>query len=151
MKIAMGCDPNAMGYKTELMEYVKSLGYEVADYGSEDPIYANVAIRIAEDVAAGVCDRGIIFCGTGIGVSIAANKVKGAYAACISDIYQAQRAELSNNANIITIGAQVIGIELAKCFIKEYLQVQFNPASRSAPKVAAIINYEKNCEKEVKL
>ena len=143
MRIAMGCDPNATEYKAELIQYVKGLGHEVVDYGSDDPIYANVAFRAAEDVAAGICDRGILFCGTGIGVSIAANKVKGAYAACVSNVYQAQRAELSNDANIITMGAQVIGIELAKCFIKEYLSLQYDPASRSAPKVDAILAYEK--------
>ena len=67
--------------------------------------------------------RGILICGTGIGVSIAANKVPGAYAALVNNVYQAQRAQLSNNANIITLGAQVTGIELAKCLVKEYLSV----------------------------
>lgn len=142
MKIAMGCDPNAAEYKMQLMEYVANLGHTVVDYGSDDPIYANVAIQIAEDVVAGECDRGILFCGTGIGVSIAANKVPGAYAACIGDIYQAQRAELSNHANIITLGAQVVGVELAKCYIREYLEHQFDPSGRSAPKVEAIMAYE---------
>lgn len=142
MKIGIGCDPNAMDYKNTLKEYIIALGYDVEDYGSTDPIYANVAFRVAEDVAAGICDRGILLCGTGIGVSIAANKVKGAYAACVSNVYQAQRAELSNNANIITMGAQVIGIELAKIFIKEYLSLSFDPTSRSGPKVKAIIDYE---------
>lgn len=142
MKIAFGCDPNAMEFKKLLMGYVQGLGYETRDYGSDDPIYANVAFRLAKDVAAGVCDRGVLLCGTGIGVSIAANKVRGAYAACVSNIYQAQRAELSNNANIITMGAQVIGVELAKAFLKEYLEAQFDPNSRSAPKVAAILRYE---------
>jgi len=147
MKIAMGCDPNASDYKTEMMECVKSLGHEVVDYGSDDPIYANVAFKLAEDVAAGKCDRGILLCGTGIGVSIAANKVQGAYAACIGNVYQAQRAALSNNANIITLGAQVTGSELAKCFIKEYLGLQYDPAGRSAPKVGAIAAYEQRCSK----
>ena len=142
MKIALGCDPNAADYKVALIRYVESLGYETVDYGSDDPIYAHVAFRVAEDVAAGKCDRGILCCGTGIGVSIAANKVKGAYAACVSNVYQAQRAELSNDANIITLGAQVIGLELAKCFVKEYLSAKFDPASRSAPKVEAIVTYE---------
>ena len=142
MKIAVGCDPNATEYKKTLIEYIKSLGHEVIDYGSDDPIYANTAVKVAEDVAKGVCERGLIFCGTGIGVSIAANKVKGAYAACVSNVYQAQRAELSNCANIITMGAQVIGIELAKCFLKEYLSAEFDPSSRSAPKVQAIKEYE---------
>lgn len=78
--------------------------------------------------------RGILICGTGIGVSIAANKVPGAYAALVNNVYQAQRAQLSNNANIITLGAQVTGIELAKCLVKEYLSVTFDPESRSMPK-----------------
>ena len=95
MKVVFGCDPNATQFKLDLMEYVKSLGHEVADLGSDDPIYANTAIEVAKAVAAKEYDRGIIVCGTGIGVSIAANKVKGAYAACIHDVYQAQRAQLN--------------------------------------------------------
>ena len=87
MKIVFGCDPNATEFKLQLMEYVKGLGHEVADLGSDDPIYANTAIEVAKAVAAKEYDRGIIVCGTGIGVSIAANKVKGAYAACIHDVY----------------------------------------------------------------
>jgi ribose 5-phosphate isomerase B len=76
-------------------------------------------------------------------MSIAANKVEGAYAALITNVYQAQRAQLSNNANIITLGAQVTGIELAKALVKEYLSVTYDPNSRSAPKVDRILNYEK--------
>ncbi|MEE1228669.1 MAG: RpiB/LacA/LacB family sugar-phosphate isomerase [Lachnospiraceae bacterium] len=142
MKVVFGCDPNATDFKKELMEYVKGLGHEVADLGSDDPIYANVAIDVAKAVAAKEYDRGILLCGTGIGVSIAANKVKGAYAACIHDVYQAQRAELSNHANIITMGAQVIGINLAKELVKEYLSVTFDPQSRSMPKIQRIVDFE---------
>jgi ribose 5-phosphate isomerase B len=142
MKIAIGCDPNAVDLKKILIPFIEGKGYEVVDYGSDDPIYANVAIRVAEEVAKGVCDRGVLICGTGIGVSIAANKVKGAYAACVSNIYQAQRAALSNNANIITLGSQVIGPELAKCFVEAYLSLVYDPASRSAPKVDRIAEYE---------
>lgn len=142
MKIVFGCDPNADEFKVKLMEYVKSLGHEVEDFGSDDPIYANTAIKVAKAVAAKEFDRGIIVCGTGIGVSIAANKVKGAYAACIHDVYQAQRAELSNHANIITMGSQVVGIELAKCMVKEYLSCTFDPNGRSVKKVQRIVNFE---------
>jgi ribose 5-phosphate isomerase B len=113
------------------------------DYGSDDAVYANVAIALAEDVAAGKCERGVLICGTGIGVSIAANKVEGAYAALVSNIYQAERAQLSNNANIIAMGAQVIGIELAKRFVKEYLSLSFDSQSRSFPKVERIREYER--------
>ena len=142
MKIVFGCDPNADVFKKQLMEYVKGLGHEVADFGSDDPIYANTAIEVAQAVADKKFDRGVIVCGTGIGVSIAANKVKGAYAACIHDVYQAQRAELSNNANIITMGAQVVGIELAKCMVKEYLSCTFDPNGRSGSKVQRITDFE---------
>ena len=124
------------------MTYVAAKGHECVDFGSDDPIYANVAFRVGEAVAAGECDRGLLFCGTGIGVCIAANKVKGAYAALVNNVYQAQRAALSNNANIITMGAQVTGIEVAKMMVDEYLGNTFDPQSRSMPKVARITEYD---------
>ena len=143
MKIVFGSDPNADTFKKQLITYVESLGHEVTDFGSDDPVYANVAFRCAEATAAGEFDRAVLLCGTGIGMSIAANKVPGAYAACIHDIYQAQRAELSNHANVITMGAQVIGIELAKMMVKEYLSCTYDPESRSKDKVQRIIDFEK--------
>ena len=142
MKIAIGCDPNAEAFKQVLIPFIQSLGHEVEDFGSDDPIYANTAIRVGEAVAAKQYERGILVCGTGIGVCIAANKVKGVYAALVNNVYQAQRAQMSNNANIITMGAQVTGVELAKCLVKEYLSVQYDPNSRSAKKVARITQYE---------
>lgn len=142
MKVAIGCDPNAVDFKAQLIPYMEDLGYEVYDFGSEDPIYANVAIQVGEAVAGKEYDRGILICGTGIGVCITANKVPGVYAALVTDIYQAQRAVLSNNANIITMGSQVMGIELAKCLVKEYLSLTFDPNSRSAAKLARLMEYE---------
>ena len=143
MKVAIGCDPNATELKKILIPFIEKMGYEVKDYGSDDPIYANVAFAVAQDVAKGVCERGVLICGTGIGVSIAANKVQGAYAACVTNVYQAQRAALSNNANIITLGAQVTGSELAKCLVEAYLPLTFDPKSRSFPKVDRICKYER--------
>lgn len=142
MKIAFGCDPNAEVFKQEIMAYVKSLGHECHDLGSKDPIYANIAIEVAQKVASGEFDRGMLFCGTGIGVSLAANKVKGAYAALVNNVYQAERAQLSNNANIITMGSQVTGIELGKVLAERYLSVSFDPSSRSGPKVNRILEFE---------
>lgn len=142
MKIAFGCDPNAIEFKKGLMAKTTELGHEVVDYGSDDPIYANVAIKVAHDVVAHEADRGVLVCGTGIGVSIAANKVKGAYCACVSDVYQAQRATLSNNANLISMGSQVLGVETAKVLLEEYLNTAFDPASRSGAKVARICEFE---------
>ena len=83
MKIVFGCDPNATEFKKELMDYVKELGHEVEDFGSDDPIYANVAIACAKAVAAKEFDRGIVVCGTGIGVSIAARRICGMHPRCV--------------------------------------------------------------------
>lgn len=142
MKIAIGCDPNAKDLKNELIPFIENLGHEVKDFGSEDPIYANTAICLGEAVASKEYDRGILICGTGMGVCIAANKVKGVYAADVTNIYQAQRAQLSNNANVITLGSLVTGVELAKCLVKEYLSLTYNPNCRSAAKVERILDYE---------
>lgn len=142
MKLAFGCDPNAVDFKKQLMKYATELGCECVDYGSDDPIYANVAFTVAKEVAEGKCARGVLLCGTGMGVAIAANKVKGAYAVTLHDVYQAERAQLSNNANIITMGSQVLGVELAKILLREYLNHTYDPQSRSGPKVARIAAFE---------
>lgn len=141
MKIAMGCDPNAADMKLHMIEYVRGLGHEVVDFGSIDPIYAKVAFAVGEAVAAGEFDRGILFCGTGLGVMLAANKVPGCYAAVVSNVYSAQRACLSNNCNVITIGAQVTGIKIAEEMVKEYLSCTYEHNERSGAKVDAIVEY----------
>lgn len=142
MKIAIGCDQNALELKEQLKAFIMELGHVCVDFGGDEPIYANTAIRLAQAVAAEECDRGVLICGTGIGMCIAANKVKGAYAALVNNVYQAQRAQLSNRANIMTLGAQVTGVELAKCLVQSYLKEQFDPQSRSVPKVQRICDYE---------
>ena len=142
MKIAIGCDQNASELKEQLKAFIMELGHVCVDFGGDEPIYANTAIRLAQAVAAEECDRGVLICGTGIGMCIAANKVKGAYAALVNNVYQAQRAQLSNRANIMTLGAQVTGVELAKCLVQSYLKEQLDPQSRSAPKVQRICDYE---------
>lgn len=142
MKIAVGCDPNAALLKSKLIKVVEELGYTVDDLGSEDPIYANTAFRVAETVAAGKADKGILICGTGIGMSIAANKVKGAYAALISDVYSAQRACLSNDANIICLGAFTIGEKLACELVKAYLSHEFVHGTPSEQKVQRYKTYD---------
>jgi ribose 5-phosphate isomerase B len=146
--IAIGCDPNASRLKEIVKQHVLSLGFECVDYGSEDLIYANTAIRVAEDVAAGKHWRGILFCGTGIGVSIAANKVPGAYAALVSDPYSAERAAESNNANIICMGEFTLGTEVAKRLVEIWLKSSFTPGGRSGPKVQRIVQYEKSLQEK---
>ena len=141
--IALGCDPNATWLKEEVMEELTALGYEYQDYGSEDPIYANVAIEVAEAVASGKHDRGVLFCGTGIGVSISANKVPGAYCALVNNCYQAERAAKSNNANLIAMGSQVLGDKLARTLVRVWMESEYTPGGRSQPKVQRITDYEK--------
>jgi len=145
-KVAIGCDPNAAELKRIVIDHLQDLGYEVQDYGSEDPIYANVAFEVAEAVAAGVHDRGILICGTGIGMSLAANKVPGAYAALCADAYSAERSRKSNNANIMTLGSQTIGPEVAKVLVTIWMQSEYVPGGRSEAKIQRIYQYAREHE-----
>lgn len=140
--IAMGCDPNAVKEKKKLKELLEAKGYRIEDFGSDDPVYANVAVRVAQTVADGTCDRGILICGTGIGMSIAANKVKGAYAALVTDVYSAERARKSNNANICCFGAFTIGIKLMEKLVEVFLTSEFEPGCSSQVKVDKITEYD---------
>lgn len=143
MKIAIGCDPNAQEAKEKIIEYINKKGYgEVTDFGSTDPIYAHTAIQVAENVASKKYDRGILLCGTGIGVSLAANKVKGAYAALISDVYSAERARLSNDANIACMGAFTTGEKVREELVDAFLTNEFVPGCASQPKVDAFVEYD---------
>ena len=143
MKIAIGSDPNAVEEKYKLIEFIKksNLG-DITDFGSDDAIYANVAIEVAKQVSDKNFDRGILLCGTGLGMSIAANKVKGAYAALISDIYSAKRAVLSNNANIACMGAFTTGEKLREELIYAFLTNEFDNKSPSKIKVDAYVEYD---------
>jgi ribose 5-phosphate isomerase B len=137
MRIALGCDE--VGFP--LLEVIRGLlataDVEVVDFGvhSTDPVlYPNVALEVAQAVAAGTCDRGILICGTGIGMSITANKVPTVRAALCHDTYSAERARKSNDAQILTMGARVIGSEVAKQIVNAWLQSDFEGGG-SLPKV----------------
>ncbi len=147
-KIAIGCDPNAAGLKEVVKQHLTDLGYEYEDYGSDDPIYANVGIKVAEQVACGVHARGILICGTGIGMCITANKVSGIYAALCADAYSTERSIKSNNANIMTLGSQVTGSELAKSLVKIWMESEYVPGGRSQPKIQRIYDYAKDSSQE---
>lgn len=143
MKIAIGCDPNASALKDIVKAQLESLGHECEDFGSDDPIYANVAFTVGESVAAGKCKRGILLCGTGIGMSIAANKVPGVTAALCSDTYSAERSVLSNNADIMTIGAFTVGEAVAKSMVETWVNAEYEPGGRSEPKIQRIDDYDR--------
>lgn len=143
LTVAIGCDPNAAALKELIKVQLKELGYSIKDFGSDDPIYARVAFAVGEAVAAHEFDRGILLCGTGIGMSIAANKVPGVFAALCSDTYSAERAIKSNNANVLTIGAFTTGVEVAKQIIKVWMESRWQPGTGSEPKVASYVEYAK--------
>ena len=126
--IAVGSDEAGYRLKSMLIEVLEEEGQEVADFGchSEDPVdYPDVAFEVAGAIARGEHDRGILICGTGIGMSIAANKVPGVRAAQAHDPYSAERARKSNDAQILALGARVIGPEVAKSLVKIWLQSEF--------------------------
>jgi len=141
MKIAVAGDSAGEELARALADYLSGT-HEVAEASrteqGPDDFYANLADRVAGDVIAEKYDRAILVCGTGLGVSIAANKVPGIRAALCHDTYSAERAALSNNAQIITMGARVIGLELAKSIADAFLAQTFDENGRSAGNVRAI-------------
>lgn len=133
--------------KQEILRLLKEEGIEYEDVGVHSDTDQSMYPSIAEEVSmriinSGYTVEGILICGTGIGMAIAANKFPGIYAAVCHDIYSAERSRLSNNTNIITMGARVIGSELAKKLVKEWLNLKFIPGS-SSPKVDRIKELEK--------
>jgi ribose 5-phosphate isomerase B len=142
--IAIGCDPNALEVKSNLKSLIERLGHTVVDFGSDDPIYAKTAFSVAQFVSQKKADRGILLCGTGIGVSISANKVKGAYAALISDAYSAERSIKSNNANIACFSAFTLGSKLIETLTEIWLKCEYTPGTRSEVKINEYVNYDKN-------
>ena len=144
MKIAIGCDEAGCGLKHTIIDLLQKEGIEVTDEGCRDDevvLYPNIAERVANIVADGEADRGILICGTGIGMAMAANKVKGIRAAVCHDPFSTERSRKSNDAQIMCMGARVIGPELAKMLVKLWLTCDF-AGGGSAPKVEAIKQME---------
>jgi len=141
MKIAIAGDSAGEGLAKILADHLKET-HEVSEISrtdaGADAFYATLSDRVASEVLAGKYERAILVCGTGIGVCISANKVPGIRAALTHDTYSAERAALSNNAQIITMGARVIGSELAKAIADAYLAQTFDENGRSASNVQAI-------------
>ncbi len=128
MKIAIGNDHAAVVMKQEIKKYVESLGHEVINYGIdvvESCNYPEYGEKVGHAVANDEVDCGILICGTGVGISIAANKVRGVRAAVCSDVTTARLVKEHNNANIIAFGERIVGVELAKDIVKAYLTAEF--------------------------
>jgi ribose 5-phosphate isomerase B len=143
----IGCDNAAVPMKNLVRDYLLEKGLTVEDVGCntpEDPTnYPSIAKRVCQKVSeSSYQKRGILICGTGIGMSITANKFKGIRAAVCHDAYSAQRSVLSNNCNVLCMGARVIGPELAKTIVDEWIDLEFKDGS-STPKVNEILSIEK--------
>jgi len=145
MKIAIGCDEAAYALKVEIMKHLDSKGIAYEDFGAgkgEVVLYPEVAYKAADAVASGEFDRGILVCGTGIGMAICANKVPGIRAAVCHDPFSTERSRKSNDAQIMCMGERVIGVELAKYLVDIWLECDF-AGGGSAPKVDLINELER--------
>ena len=146
MKIAIGCDHGALDYKNTIRDMLKQQGHEVIDCGThtEDscdyPIYGKA---VADAVAQGQVEKGIVICGTGIGISIAANKVNGVRCSLCHDVTTARLTREHNDSNVLAMGARVIGIEVAKDIVHTYLETPFSNGDRHIKRLEMISEIEK--------
>ena len=128
MKIAIGNDHVALEMKQQISAYLEELGHEVIDFGTHTPERCDYPVygeQVANAVVSGQAERGILICGTGVGISLSANKVRGIRAVVCSEPYTAMLSRQHNNTNVLAFGARVIGIELAKMIVREWLAGEF--------------------------
>ena len=141
MRIGIGNDHTAVAMKNEISDYLRELGHEVVDYGTDSSESCNYAVygeKVARAVAAKDVDLGVLICGTGVGISLAANKVKGVRAALCHDTFSAEATRQHNDANILAMGARVIGPGLAVKIVETFLHTDFSNAERHARRVAML-------------
>ena len=146
MKIAIACDHGALALKNNLRDYLTGKGYEVTDFGThtlDSCDYPDYVKPAAEAVAGGQCDRGIVLCSTGIGVSIAANKVKGIRCALLSDLMSARLTREHNDTNMMAMGAFLVGVPLALEIADTWLNTEFSQGERHARRIAKVMELEK--------
>ncbi|MEE6282822.1 ribose-5-phosphate isomerase [Georgenia sunbinii] len=147
LRIALGSDDAGLQYKEALRDVLEAddrvtAVLDVGVAAGEHTPYPDIAVAAARKVAAGDVDRALLVCGTGLGVAIAANKVAGVRAVTAHDSYSVERSVLSNNAQVLCLGQRVIGLELARKLVQEWLRHHFDPASPSAAKIARLDSYE---------
>jgi len=138
MKIAIGADHAGYHLKQDILESIRSLGYDCDDFGthSADAVdYPDIAVSVARAVAAGKYDRGILICGTGVGMGITANKIRGIRAAVCNDTFTAHETRAHNDANVLCMGGRVIGSGLARDIVKTWLETQFSQGERHTRRV----------------
>ena len=140
-KTAIGSDHGGFALKQQLMEHLKKEGYELVDFGcytEQSCDYPDIAHALAKAVAAGECEKGILICGTGIGMCMAANKEPGIRAALCGDVYSAKLTREHNDANVLTMGARVVGPGLAELIVDTFLSTPFSKEERHIRRIAKI-------------
>lgn len=145
MKIALGADHAGYILKDDLKGFIESLGHEVIDVGSysgDSVDYPDYATQVCEKVVSGEADRGILVCGTGIGMSISANKVQGIRCALVHDTFSARATREHNDTNVLAMGERVIGPGLAQDIVKIWLETEFSQAERHANRIDKMMNIE---------
>ncbi|MDC0611854.1 ribose 5-phosphate isomerase B [Vibrio sp.] len=143
-KLIIGCDEAAYDLKIQIIQYLTAKGIKVDDFGADKGqtvLYPDIAYKVADEIAQGHYERGILLCGTGIGMSICANKVPGVRAAVCHDPFSTERSRKSNDAQIMCMGERVIGVELAKYLVDIWLGSDFSGGG-SGPKVQRISELE---------
>ena len=144
MKIAIGCDHGGLGHKNAILEHLKERGFEVTDFGIYEQVsvdYPDIATKLCKSILSGECERVILVCGTGIGMSIAANKFKGIRAAVCSEHFSAKYTRLHNNSNVLCLGGRVIGIGTALELADLFVDTEFE-GGRHQNRVDKITNIE---------
>lgn len=145
MKIAIGCDHAGFSYKTQLMPYLAQLGYDVVDFGCasvESVDYPDYAKAVAMAVASGEAERGILICSSGVGMSICANKVRGIRCALCSEPVSARLCREHNNSNVLALGANMVGMHMAKEIIAVWLQTEALQEARHQRRVQKMMDIE---------
>ena len=145
MKIAIGCDHGALNLKNKLVAHLETKGYEVADFGTYTNAscdYPEFAAAAAKAVASGECEKGIVLCTTGIGVSISANKIDGIRCALLSDVWSAKMTRLHNDTNMMALGAGVVGENLALEIADTWLNTEFSGEARHQRRIDKVMALE---------
>ena len=128
MKISIGCDHGGLEHKDAIVAHLKERGFEVKDsgiYENHSVDYPDIAVKVCADITSGECQRGILVCGTGIGMSLAANKVKGIRAAAVSEHFSAKYTRLHNDSNVLCLGGRVIGVGTALELVDLFVDTEF--------------------------
>lgn len=146
MKISIGCDHGALDLKKAVAEHLQKQGHEVKDFGTytlDSCDYPEYAAAAAQAVADGTCDKGIVLCTTGIGVSITANKIKGIRCALLSDVLSAKMTRLHNDTNVMALGAGIVGTNLALEIVDVWLGTEFSGEARHQRRIDKVMALEK--------